>query len=803
MNSKIGHQGFIRMVFALVLGLLGVDLLVQGGVLVSLGGSVYYSIAGSMLMLSALLLFRRRVEGLWVYSALLLATIVWSIWEAGLSGWSLLPRLDGPVLLGLLLCLPRWRRNLTRPQIRSPTAYAFLFQPLGLMLLFAVAVGLGIMVHDQRKPVLDPAYQQGVAIAIPRPAMPADSATSDSGDWGYVGHDLAATRFSPLQQISPATVSALRVEWTYRTGPSPQGEKGSLEVTPLKIDDSVYLCTSVDEIVSLDAETGRERWRFDPHVDYLDSPRGACRGVAYYRVRDAVGDCAQRIISATIDAQLIAVDARTGRPCAGFGEHGRTSLLEGMGAVPKGFYYVSSAPAIVRGRIIVGGWVADGQYWGEPSGVIRGYDAVTGRFSWSFDVGHLDRQGMPAAGESYTRSTPNSWGPMSGDEALGLVFAPMGNSVPDYYGAQRRVFDDQFSSGVLAIEAETGRLRWSFQTTHHDLWDYDVASQPTLIDLPDGNGGSTPALIQATKRAEVFLLDRRTGKSLTTVEELPAPQRGSAPGERLAATQPFSTGMPSFRGPDIQESDMWGISPLDQLWCRIKFKRARYDGPLTPPGLSDYIQYPGYIGGMNWWGVSVNPDLSVMIVNVNRVGNYNHLVARADANRMGVHPLANGGQGEVGGLVAQWGTPFAAAIGPFMSPLAVPCQAPPYGTINAVDLRSHKLLWSQPLGTAAGNGPLGISSGLPFLMGTPNLGGSFSTRSGLTFIAATPDRYLRAFETMSGRILWSDRLPAGGHSTPMSYRSPAGRQMIVIAASGAAPFGSKVGDYVIAYALPK
>ena len=391
---------------------------------------------------------------------------------------------------------------------------------------------------------------------------------------------------------------------------------------------------------------------------------------------------------------------------------------------------------------------------------------------------------------------------MSGDEALGLVYAPMGNSVPDYYGAQRRPFDDQYSSSIVAIDAETGRPRWTFQITHHDLWDYDVSSQPTLLDLPDGGGGVIPALIQASKRGEVFLLDRRDGKPLAPVEERPVPQRGAAPGERISPTQPFSTGMPSFRGPDIVESDMWGISPLDQLWCRIMFKRARYDGPLTPPGVTPYIQFPGYLGGMNWWGVSVNPEQLLMVTNVNRVANYDYLIPRAAADRMGVRPLADGGQGDVGGTVAQAGTPFAAAISPFLSHLGIPCQAPPYGTISAVDLRTRKLVWTRPLGTASSNGPWGIPSHLPFLMGTPNLGGSFSTRSGLTFIAATPDRYLRAYETASGRLLWSGLLPAGGHSTPMSYLAPSGRQMVVIAASGSVPFGSKTGDDIVAYALP-
>jgi quinoprotein glucose dehydrogenase len=794
-------EAILPFLLAAVMLLIGGYLAIQGGILAALGGSPYYVIAGVLMLQSGSLLFRRRAEGIWLYLMLLLGTVAWSLWEVGGDGWSLLPRLGGPIVLGILLMLPLLGGGLVQRARLAHPRLSRLFQPRSLAVGFLVAAIVGMGAHSLRQVRFDPAYQRGVS-TIARTADRDRRRPAASGEWTQVGHDLAGTRFSPLEQISPENVSGLKVAWTYRTGPSPQREKASLEVTPINIGGSVYLCTSVNEVISLDAATGQEQWRFNPHVDYVHSPRGACRGVAYYRVPNATGECAQRIFTGTIDAQLIAVDAVSGKPCVGFGTGGRISLLEGMGHVPGGFYFVSSAPTIVRGQIILGGWVADGQYWGEPSGVIRAFDAASGRLSWAFDVGRLDRRTLPPPGEQYTASTPNSWGPMSGDENLGLVFAPTGNSVPDYYGAQRRPFDDEFSSAVVAIEAETGRLRWSFQTTHHDLWDYDVGSQPTLLDLPDGHGGVTPALIQATKRGEVFLLDRRNGSPLTEVEERPAPQRGAAPGERLAATQPFSSGMPSFRGPNIEERDMWGISPLDQLWCRIKFRQARYDGPLTPPGETPYIQYPGYIGGMNWWGVSINPERLLMIVNVNRVGNYNRLVPRAEADRMGIRPLDNGRQGDVGGVVAQLGTPYAAAIGPFMSPLAVPCQAPPYGTISAVDLRNHQLVWTRPLGTAASNGPFGLASGLPFLMGTPNLGGSFNTRSGLTFIAATPDRYLRAYETTTGRLLWSDRLPAGAHSTPMSYRAADGRQMVVIAASGAPPFGSKTGDYIIAYALP-
>jgi quinoprotein glucose dehydrogenase len=785
---------------AAIFFLIGAYLTVEGAVLVIWHGSAYYLIAGVLMVTSAVLLLLRLREGAWLYLFLLLGTLVWSLWEVGLDGWALMPRLGLLFVLGLILLLRPVRRSL-RSSTLAGRRFEALFRPAWLAAAALLAVGLGVGAHALRSARVDPLYQRGIARLEPAP-IAGRPMNADSGDWPYYGRDLGGTRFSPLDQITKSNVSQLKVAWVYHTGPSPQAEKATLEVTPIKIGDSVFLCTSVNQVIALDAETGRERWRFDPHTDFQHARRGACRGVAYYRAPDVTGECAERIITATIDARLIALDARSGRSCKSFGTQGETSLLEGMGDVPKGYYYVSSAPTIVRGRVVVGGYVADGQYWGEPSGVIRAYDAVTGRFAWALDVGRPDRSTEPPSGESYTRSTPNSWGPMSGDENLGLIYAPTGNSVPDYYGAQRRPFDDRYSSSVLAIEAETGKIRWSFQAVHHDVWDYDVSSQPTLLDLPDGAGGVVPALLQATKRGEVFLLDRVTGVALASVEEKPAPQRGAAPGERLSPTQPFSTGMPSFRGSDLIESDMWGITPLDQLLCRLRFRRARYEGPLTPPGLTPNIQYPGYLGGMNWWGMSINPEQGIMVVNVNRVANYDFLIPRAEADRMGLRPLVDGGEGDVGGFVAQAGTPFAAGITPFMSRLGIPCQAPPYGVLSAVDLRTRRLLWTRRLGTAASSGPFNIPSHLPLPMGTPNLGGSFSTRTGLSFIAATPDRYLRAYDSVTGEIVWSDRLPAGAHATPMSYLSPGGRQMVVVAAAGLPPFGSKAGDFIIAYALP-
>jgi quinoprotein glucose dehydrogenase len=475
-----------------------------------------------------------------------------------------------------------------------------------------------------------------------------------------------------------------------------------------------------------------------------------------------------------------------------------------MGEATPGYYAVSSAPTIVQGKVILGGWVMDNQFWGEPSGVIRAYDAVTGKLAWAWDMGRPDRQGEPSEGETFTRSTPNAWAPMSVDEQLGLVYVPTGNATPDYFGADRRPFDDHYSSSVVALDVTNGRPRWSFQTAHHDLWDYDVAAQPTLVDYSTPTG-VVKALLQATKRGELFLLDRATGDPLSRVEERPAPSRGAVPEERVAATQPFSVGLPSFRGADLVEGDMWGITPLDQLWCRIKFREARYDGPNTPPGLTPSIEMPGWVGGMEWGGVAVDTERHIVIVNSQNLPNYLRLIPRSQADGMDLKPY-DGLHGALAAMMspAQAGTKYGVLLSSFLSPLEIPCNRPPYGRLSAIDLPSGKLMWTQVFGTARNSGPLGVPSMLPLQLGTPNIGGAVATAGGLFFIAATQDEYLRAYETTTGKLLWQARLPTGGHATPMTYLSPAsGRQLVVIAAGGHLGLSPTTGAYIAAFALPK
>ncbi len=785
-----------RRCYAVLLVLIGAGLLAGGVVLASYGGSIYYLIAGVAVGSSGVLIWRGHRRGVWLYGATLVGTLAWAIWEVGFDTSALVTRLVAPFVLGLPLLFHSIRGVGEHATVirRVPGWPAF-----GGALAIALLAGAGLHAIGPAKPV-DPLWQRGTLTKAPEPLAQPLAAVTRS-DWLHYGNDQGGTRFSPLTQITTRNIGQLDVAWEADTGPAEPGPAGSLEVTPINVGDALYLCNGYNAVIALDAETGRERWRHSMTREIGPSGK-PCRGVSYYRAPAAAGLCAERILAVSQAPDLFALDAATGRPCPGFGVDGRVRLHDGLGHVPFGHYYVSSAPQIVRGKAVVGGAIADGQSWGGPSGVIRAYDAVTGRLAWAFDPGRPENGGAPPPGETYTPSSPNSWAPISADEGLGLVYLPMGNATPDYYGGDRRPFDDDVSSAVIALDAETGQLRWRFRTVHHDIWDYDVPSQPTLIDLPTPDG-MRRALIQPTKRGEIFVLDRVTGEPIKPVRELPVPQGGIAPGERLSPTQPFSVDLPSFRGPTLRESDMWGITPLDQMLCRILFRTSRYEGIFTPVTLErPSILHPGYAGGVNWGSVSVDVDRGFMIVNWMRLPNRIELITRAEARRRGFRIFDGNGQGSA--VHPMENTPYAAQGGPFRSPLGMPCSAPPWGLITAVDLISGGVIWSKPFGTARDSGPFDIPTHLPIPIGVQNIGGAVTTRSGLVFIAATAERTIRAYDVATGQELWQARLPGGGQATPMTYRSPrSGRQFVVIAAGGKQGFQTRLSTRIVAYALPR
>lgn len=768
---------------AVIFVIAGLCLAVPGLYLLSLGGSFYYVLAGILATLCGVLLYQRRASSVALYWLLLVGTIIWSLWESGFNGWALIPRLDIVLVLGVLL----WLARIGSDPSKRRTGVAARAVAAVVVVVAVGAGGFALLARGE-------AYAADAQIASVVPTARAD------GDWAHVGRTDGADRFSPLQQITPANVSGLEQVWSVRMGFVPNGRPGALEGTPLKVGDTLYACNMTGEVFAVDPDTGAVRWRYNPKVDPAVLNMAICRGVTYYKSPDASAPCPERIIATIYDGRLAALDARTGKLCPSFGKGGEVSLLEGLGTPDRGYYYITSPAAMVRGKVVVGGSVLDGQKVEEPSGVIRAYDAMTGELAWAWDMGRPGKRGLPGPGETYTPGTPNAWAPLSGDEKLGLVFVPLGNPTPDYVTTHRTPEMIKYGSSLVALDIATGEPRWHYQTVHMDVWDYDIPTAPTSIDFPTPKG-NRPALIVPTKRGEFFILDRETGKPLVETVEKRVPQ-GAAPGERLASTQPYPVGMPSFGGGRLTEAHMWGLTPYDQLWCRIKYRQARYEGDFTPIGVDrPSIVYPGYLGGAEWGGVSVDPERKILVLNVNHFPMYNQLKRRADVD---FKPMVTGRDFYDASRTTQAGTPYAAVIKAFLSPLNVPCHQPPYSEVATVDLKTRKIVWQKPLGTARDSGAFGLKSMLPFDMGVPAMGGTITTRSGLIFIAATQERSFRAFDLKSGRKLWETRLPAGGHATPMTYYSDkSGRQYVVIMASGHPLMSPDLGDYMIAYALPK
>ncbi|MDA3877537.1 MAG: membrane-bound PQQ-dependent dehydrogenase, glucose/quinate/shikimate family [Halothiobacillus sp.] len=789
----------------LLILLLGVTLAAGGGWLVVLGGSPYYVLTGLALSAAGALIFRMKALGAGLYAGVFVLSVIWAIWEVGLNGWALLPRvLALAILMGLVIAsLPVLLR--TRSW-RVTASSAAVFVVLAFTGIATVALA-------------DRDFKSG-QMPTGTGAQTSDPSLRQTGtDWPAYGGTYGAQRYSPLTQIDRDNVQQLERAWIYRTGDLPE-EKWGAETTPLKIGDDIYLCSARNILIALDAETGQERWRHDPGVSDEYIPyTAACRGVAYFELpagndqapRDevfaGVEPCAARIIEGTLDARLIAVDAQTGERCSDFGENGEVDITRGMGDVYPGMVSITSAPTIVRGVVITGHQVLDGQKRNAPSGVVQGFDAVSGVQRWAWDMTQPELTGRPPAGQTYTRGTPNMWTTASGDEQLGLVYLPLGNSAADYYSTDRSEAENEYATSLVALDVTTGKPAWSFQTVHVDVWDYDLGSQGTLVDFPTA-AGIIPAIILPSKQGDMYVLDRRTGIPLTQVEEIAVPQGGVEPDER-SSTQPISK-FHTLRKADLTERDMWGMSPVDQLYCRIAFRRATYEGFYTPPTTdTHWIQYPGYNGGSDWGGVAVDVQRGVIIANYNDMPNFNRLVSRAEANELGWFPRGDPrhaeDSGEAEGAGApQLGVPYAVNVNagwqvPFTGLL---CKQPPYGGIRAIDLTTGMTLWDRPLGTARNNGPFGIPSRLPFNIGTPNNGGSVVTAGGLIFIAAATDDLIRAIDIETGETLWTDVLPAGGQANPVVYES-GGRQYLVIMAGGHHFMKTARGDYLVAYTLPE
>lgn len=750
-----------------------------GGQLAVAGGTPYYLVAGALMIVSAVELWRGRPNGFYAFTAVLLLTLGWAVYEAGNAFWLVGSRIWIIGLMWLWLCTGVIRRQLFDQP--SPALFS----------MPAVRVGAAASVLVLGSMVFDLFDDSAVPIADKTFGPPQTDA-----DWQAYGGSQAGTRYARHDQINAQNVGQLTRVWEAQTD-----QVGRFSATPIQIGDGVFLCTAQNIMIALDADTGQERWRFDP--DNETPPYGIignCRGVTYYHLPDRPKgeQCAERIYTATTDARMIAVDMLSGQPCDDFGEDGQISLLAGMGEVKPYYYFVTSPATVASGALVVGGWVMDNQETEEPSGVVRGYDPRSGELLWAWDIGREGRTEAPPEGSYYTRGTPNVWSLTSADDDLGLVYVPTGNATPDYFGGHRTEVMDKYASSIVAIDAKTGLTRWHFQTTHHDIWDYDVPSQPTLIDLTI-RGERRKAVIVPTKRAEFFVLDRETGELITEVTERPVPQTDLSD-ERTSATQPFATGMPSFAYPRIEERDLFGVTPFDQMSCRQAFLGLRYDGPMTPPSVQGTLLYPGPAGGQNWGSVAVDEQRQLMVVNNLNLPFVVQMVPREE-DLVQTGEGLNRGYG-IGG--PQRGTPFAAKVSMFSSSIGLPCLKPPYGEIAVVDLTTQQIVWRR------GTGPLSL--------GFPATAGSFVTAGGLIFNGGVMDGQLRAIDVLTGEVIWQDELGRSSDATPMTYVSPrTNRQYVLVTIPGQSrpapdadhdtgnegPSRSPEGGRIIAYALPE
>jgi quinoprotein glucose dehydrogenase len=490
---------------------------------------------------------------------------------------------------------------------------------------------------------------------------------------------------------------------------------------------------------------------------------------------------------------MFALNADTGIPCESFGAHGQIDLDVGMPNLTPGFYEITSPPVVTAKILVVGGSVIDNYSTEEPSGVIRGFDIYSGALVWAWDAGNVNENELPSATHTYTPSSPNSWTVSSADEQLGMVYVPLGSGDPDIWGGNRTPVEERYDSALVALDIATGKLRWSYQNVHHDLWDMDFPSQPSLVDVSTGQG-VVPAIYIPAKTGNIFVLDRRTGKLLVPAPETPVPQ-GPAAGDRLSPTQPFSE--LSFRPKERLDGAMlWGATMFDQLACRIIFHRLRYDGPFTPPSTQGTLVFPGDLGMFEWGGIAVDPQRQIAIANPMSIPFVSKLIPRGPDNADA--PNAARPTGSEAGVQPMYGTPFGVTLNVFLSPVGLPCMRPPWGYIAGMDLKTNKVVWQHPVGTTRDSSPLPLA----LKIGTPMLGGPLVTSGGVAFLTATADYYIRAFDVTTGQQLWEDRLPTGGQSTPMTYEED-GRQFIVTADGGHGSFGTKSGDYIVAYALPK
>jgi len=794
----------LNKITSIVIAILGVAMLYMGGKLLLAGGSPFYAIMALGLLITAWTLFRNKRIALSLYALLMWIVLFWIIYEVGFDKWQWIPRGDLIGLIGVWLAMP-W---VVAPLYKSSSPRRF--HPfLGTTVLVMVAIVIGMMFYDP--------YPQAGNITNPRTASESQGAAND---WTAYGGSDNGLRFSSLKQIGKDNASNLELAWTYHTGDLRDADKDAgeytFEATPLKVNNNLYFCTPHNEVHALNPETGALKWKYQPEKNrsYLQQHQ-TCRGVSYYdaaaaakpaattpdaTVSAAPAMCRKRIFNATTDAKLIALDADTGKLCADFGNNGMIDLSANMGTVRPHALMQTSAPLVAGDLVIVGGSVMDnGFHSGNPSGVIRAYDAQSGRLVWNFDPANPEKTQPIAAGENYPYDTPVAWATLSADVKNGLVYVPFGNASPDELSRGRDANSnvEKFRDTLVALDLHTGTFKWRFQSSKNDLWDRDNPSQPSLMDI-DYQGTRAPAVILPTKTGNLFVLNRLTGQAIYPINQVDVSTTGGVAGETFSPTQPVSR--LNFIPAPINEKSMWGITPFDQMSCRTQFHAMRYDGnPWTPATEKGSIVFPGNIGVFNWGSVAIDPERQILIAAPVRLAYKYHLLKRtpetADKRLLGKDGTPYWNENFQGD--------YAIQIQQFTSDLGIPCIAPPWGRMVGVDLKTGKTEWLRRVGTTKnlktsfmpGRFPIG------FPMGMVAHGGPLVTAGDVVFHGATADNFFRAYDINTGEILWQTELPAGGQATPATYMGNDNKQYVVIAAGGHGSMGTTPGDAVMAFRL--
>ena len=609
--------------------------------------------------------------------------------------------------------------------------------------------------------------------------------------WPYYGGDAGGARFSAASQINRGNVHRLNVAWIYHTGDVSDGtkyrRKSAFEATPILVDGTLYFSTAFNRVVALNPETGTERWTYDPQIDrngpYSEGLMN--RGVSSWFDSSSSAHYRRRIFIATIDARLICLDSLTGKPCVDFGSTGQINLQQGItNIIRPGEYEETSPPAVIDGLVIVGSAIADNDRVESPDGTVRAFDARTGALRWSWSPVQQSGPAKTGAG--------NAWSVIAVDPVRHLVFVPTGSASPDYYGGERKG-DGKWADSVVALHSATGKVAWGFQLVHHDLWDYDTASPPLLATITRGDK-EIPVIVEGNKTGNLFVLNRDTGTPIFSVEEQAVPQ-SDTPGEQTSPTQPFPSAPPPLAPQHIVSADAWGVTPADREACRGRMRKLLNQGLFTPPTVAGSLICPGNVGGMNWSGYAFNPTTQTLVTNTLRIPFEVHLIPRDR-----YLPLERAAEsGELRAEVSpQHGTPYGMSRQPLLSPSGLPCLAPPWAMLTAINLATGRILWDQPLGTLERKLPAGVVG----IRGLAGFGGPIMTAGGLVFIGAAWDGYLRAFDIDTGAELWKGKLPAAGEATPMTYQVHAGsKQFVVIAAGGHGKLPIPLGDALVAFSL--